>query len=140
MTVDDWDSLMRGQDCSFCGPEDDITKYGFRIADLSVSTLWLTRDQTYGGCCILAFTARHATGIEQVTDQEYAAVTTDLRRAALAITAALKPDHMNYATLGNSILHLHWHIIPRYRTDPRWRTNPFWRPGDEPVRLALEDE
>lgn len=35
------------------------------------------------------------------------------------------PDHMNIESLGNVVAHLHWHIIPRYRTDPRWG-QPIW--------------
>ena len=31
-------------------------------------------------------------------------------------------DHL----LGNVVPHLHWHIIPRYRTDPRWG-QPIWQ-------------
>lgn len=37
----------------------------------------------------------------------------------------MKPDHMNYELLGNSVPHLHWHIAPRYKTDPRWG-RPIW--------------
>jgi diadenosine tetraphosphate (Ap4A) HIT family hydrolase len=32
---------------------------------------------------------------------------------------------MNYELLGNSNPHLHWHIIPRYKSDPRWG-RPIW--------------
>jgi diadenosine tetraphosphate (Ap4A) HIT family hydrolase len=49
----------------------------------------------------------------------------DLRTSASAIYQTVKPDHMNYELLGNSNPHLHWHIIPRYKTDPRWG-QPIW--------------
>jgi hypothetical protein len=32
---------------------------------------------------------------------------------------------MNYELLGNTDPHLHWHIVPRYKTDPRWG-QPIW--------------
>ena len=38
---------------------------------------------------------------------------------------------MNYELLGNSDPHLHWHIIPRYKTDPRWGA-PIWE-SDPPA-------
>ena len=49
----------------------------------------------------------------------------DLLTASKAIRFAVKPDHMNYELLGNMDPHLHWHIIPRYKTDPRWGY-PIW--------------
>jgi diadenosine tetraphosphate (Ap4A) HIT family hydrolase len=39
--------------------------------------------------------------------------------------ASVRADHINIETLGNVVPHLHWHIVPRYRTDPRWG-NPIW--------------
>ncbi len=31
--------------------------------------------------------------------------------------AALAPDKINLASLGNQVPHLHWHVIPRWRDD-----------------------
>ena len=49
-----------------------------------------------------------------------------------------KPDHINIASLGNVMPHLHWHIIPRYRADPRWG-GPIW-PEEAQHRLTAADE
>ncbi|MEZ5738454.1 MAG: HIT family protein [Burkholderiaceae bacterium] len=37
----------------------------------------------------------------------------------------LAPDKVNLASLGNQVDHLHWHVIPRYRTDARFPA-PVW--------------
>jgi diadenosine tetraphosphate (Ap4A) HIT family hydrolase len=95
------------------------------IADLSISTLLLFRDQRFRGYSILSFAARRATSLESLCDDEYRAFFLDLRAASRAIRQALNPDHMNYELLGNSDPHLHWHIVPRYRDDPRWG-QPIW--------------
>jgi diadenosine tetraphosphate (Ap4A) HIT family hydrolase len=47
------------------------------------------------------------------------------RPATLAVTRAVRPDHVNVAALGNVVPHLHWHVIPRYLGDPRWGA-PIW--------------
>jgi len=50
---------------------------------------------------------------------EFTAFMAEARQAARAIAGAFRPDLMNYASLGNVMPHLHWHLVPRYRTDPR---------------------
>jgi ATP adenylyltransferase len=95
------------------------------IAELSISTLLLYREQRFRGYCLLSFSAWDATSIESLNDVEYNAFMADLRIASKAIRTVCTPDHMNYELLGNSNPHLHWHIVPRYKTDPRWG-QPIW--------------
>jgi diadenosine tetraphosphate (Ap4A) HIT family hydrolase len=120
-----WAALMRGEGCPFCAPREASNSHHEKVADLSVSTLYLLRNQTYRGYCALIFNPRHATGLETLSAAEFEAFSADLRRAAKAINAVVKPDLMNYATLGNVIPHMHYHIIPRYHADPRWGA-PVW--------------
>lgn len=46
--------------------------------------------------------------------------------------AAMHPDKINLASLGNMVAHLHWHVIPRFADDPHF-PQPIWgvrqRPG-----------
>jgi len=95
------------------------------IAELSVSTLLLYREQRFRGYCILSFSPWDATNLELLSEEEYIQFSQDLRAASKAIRTVCKPDHMNYELLGNSNPHLHWHIVPRYKTDPRWG-RPIW--------------
>ena len=44
---------------------------------------------------------------------------------AEAMFRAFKPAKLNYELLGNTVPHLHWHLIPRYRDDPKPRV-PAW--------------
>ncbi|MEQ1516762.1 MAG: HIT family protein [Usitatibacteraceae bacterium] len=38
---------------------------------------------------------------------------------------SLQPEKMNVASLGNLTPHLHWHVIPRFRSDPAF-PKPVW--------------
>lgn len=37
----------------------------------------------------------------------------------------LRPDKINLASLGNQVPHVHWHVIPRWRTDSHFPA-PIW--------------
>lgn len=108
------------------------------IAQLSISTLSLYRDQRFRGYCLLSFDDRNATNFDALSGEEYQAFMLDLRTASKAIRVAVKPDRMNYELLGNMDPHLHWHIIPRYKTDPRWGY-PIWE-GRKTEWEVLTDE
>ncbi len=130
---DNWDDLVAGIGCPLCAPDVDDDKDRIKVAGLSVATLYVDRNQTYRGYCVLVFNKRHVTGLDQLSDSEYQHFTVDLRRAMLAITRAVQPDHMNYVMLGNLVPHLHCHIFPRYKNDPRWRQNPFAELPPQPL-------
>ena len=55
------------------------------------------------------------------------------------LRAAMHPDKINLASLGNMVAHLHWHVIPRFVDDPHF-PRPIWgvhqRPGPAARRGA----
>lgn len=51
------------------------------------------------------------------------------------LTEQWHPDKFNLASLGNVVPHLHWHLMPRWRTDPWW-PNPIW--ASPPPACAIE--
>ncbi|MGH3626195.1 MAG: HIT family protein [Sciscionella sp.] len=120
MTKLSWDAIARGDGCPYDQPRPANTEYFDLIAPLAVSSLCLTANQAYRGSCALIFDARHATRIDELSADEWGAYTRDLYQAHCAIVRVCRPDHVNVALLGNTIPHLHWGIIPRYRSDPRW--------------------
>ena len=115
-----WEALLKGVNCPLCAPRADDTTFWLKIRTLRVSTLYLDRNQTYRGHCQLVFDPRHVVGLENLAPSEFTAFTADLETAAKAIVGACRPDLMNYASLGNVVPHLHWHLVPRYTSDPRW--------------------
>ena len=109
------------------------------VAPLTVSTLYLDRNQTYRGQCVLVFDPHHAEGLETLSAAEFNSFAQDLRVAARTVTAVCKPDLMNYATLGNIVRHLHWHIVPRYESDPRWGAPIYTSTLADMLKTRLED-
>jgi len=111
--------------CPFDPPRAANNEHWDFIGALSISSLYLSKNQTYRGYSLLIFDARHVEWLDQLSAEEWSAFALDLSTAHRAICEAMRPDHMNVELLGNVIKHLHWHIVPRYRSDPRWG-GPIW--------------
>jgi diadenosine tetraphosphate (Ap4A) HIT family hydrolase len=120
-----WKSLVRGVDCPLDAPRPPSNEHQDFVAALSVSSLYLAKNQTYRGQCLLIFDLRHAARPDQLSVQEWQAFCADLFVAQGAITRTVRPDHINVESLGNVVPHLHWHIVPRYWNDARWGA-PIW--------------
>lgn len=120
-----WNDLARGIDCPLCAPRPGSNEHWDLVAALSVSSLYLSKNQTYRGHCQLVFDFRHATRLDQLSAEEWRAFSDDLFKAQAAVMRAVRPDHINIESLGNVVPHLHWHIVPRYSNDPRWG-EPIW--------------
>ena len=134
-----WDKNRSAEDCPFCLPREGVADFMVEVSKLSISTLYLEKIQTYRGHCVLVFDPRHATRIDELSADEWSAMSNDIRTAELAVMAAFEPDHLNIASLGQVVPHLHWHIVPRYISDPRWG-GPIWTTSpDEMQKVYLDD-
>jgi diadenosine tetraphosphate (Ap4A) HIT family hydrolase len=120
-----WHALSAGADCKMDAPRPAATNTWDLVAPLSVSSLYLTVNQTYRGHCQLVFDPRHVARLDELAADEWTAFSSDLHAATTAIVAVTQPDHVNVESLGNVVPHLHWHIIPRYVGDARWGL-PIW--------------
>ena len=134
-----WEELVAGESCPLCLPRPHHNEFAYFVRKLSVSSLYLAREQSYMGTCSLVYDRRHVVRIDQLTADEWSELAQDIRKAEVGIFRALKPDHVNVESLGNTVPHLHWHIIPRYRHDGRWG-NPIWTTlRDEMPQRSLAD-
>jgi diadenosine tetraphosphate (Ap4A) HIT family hydrolase len=104
------------EDCRYCNRTTDIVDV---VADMKVSTLYITKDQTYHGRCILAL-KEHKTEVCQLKAAETAAFGRDMAKASRAIYEAFKPDKINYAAFGDTYPHLHFHLVPKYKGGKSW--------------------
>ncbi len=105
--------------CKYCTESEELHAILIRIRELEASTLYLFRDQTHRGRCVLAFRG-HKTELFQLEDGERDAFARDLARAAKAIAEAFSPDKINYAVFGDLAPHLHVHIVPKYEGGEAW--------------------
>ena len=115
--------------CASGRPEE--TPFGIRICAGEVSDAYLQRSSIQRGYSIVIWRGRHVAEPTQLESAEAARYWLEVLRVAQALDVHLRPVKVNYNILGNSVPHLHTHVIPRYATDPRpgW---PFPFPETDP--------
>jgi len=89
-----------------------------------VSVAKLNPDQAFEGYTFLTL-KWHEEELYKLADKDRKQFLEDMSLVANALSKTFKPDKMNYELLGNSMPHLHWHLVPRYTSDPMWG-RPIW--------------
>ncbi len=89
---------------------------------------------------VLVASKRHAATLFELTADEAAALMRTAQRIALAVRAAFDPDGVmllqaNGAVAGQTVGHVHLHVVPRHAGDGI----DFTWPRKEPGPAALED-
>jgi len=102
------------------------------------------RQHTLGSMII--FARRPVEKISDLSDEELKDLKSAIKAAEDCLTAAFQPDRFNYLQLGNNLHHLHFHMVPRYKTvrefadrtwkDEAWGTMPIWSQEEVPEELV----
>jgi diadenosine tetraphosphate (Ap4A) HIT family hydrolase len=117
-----------------------VNEFSYFVCKLTISSLYLARNQTYRGTCAIVYDPAHVTRASELDVESWRRFATDAWSVESAVTRAFQPDHVNIECLGNTVPHLHMGIIPRYRTDPRWG-HPIWtEKRDTSAHIAMNDE
>ena len=114
-----WDSLISGENCPVCDLirlDKQEDKHLIRICDLTLSRLYLAKNQYVQGYCVL-ICHRHVIEPYELSGQERRSYFDDVALTASVLQKVFTADKMNYNILGNLVPHLHTHILPRYFTD-----------------------
>ena len=128
-------AMLRGEGCPMCEQgRPDETPYGIRIFAGEVTDAYLQRAGVQRGYTVVVWRGRHVAEPAELDEVEAAAYWRELLHVGRGLHAELGAVKMNYDILGNSVPHLHTHVIPRYADDPKpgW---PFpFPPDDAPPR------
>ena len=116
---DDWEERRRGAGCPACAedrPEsipDGERFYAGRTADA-----YLVRRTSARGYSLVFWRGRHVADPTELDEAEWTAFAAELRFVAQALESVLRPAKLNIMLLGNTLPHLHAHLVPRYVGDP----------------------
>lgn len=130
-------------DCSYCMCGTDNTlvdAFGVPMLDLPASKVILFKEQSHKGRVIVA-SKQHVDDISCMSEEDAAAFMADVRHVAAALHKAFNPDKINFGAYGDTMHHLHVHIVPKYKDDPFEFGDVFaMNPGRVTLEPAQYDE
>ena len=140
---DDWERRKAGDGCVLCasiglGDND----HSIAVTDLPYTEVRLERRSRLPGYCIVAWRHGHVAEPTELVVEGANGYWQDVLAVARVLDAQFRPVKMNLMTLGNSVPHLHTHVVPRYLDDPApagpliWETMFFDEPVDPQVLEA----
>jgi diadenosine tetraphosphate (Ap4A) HIT family hydrolase len=115
---EDWEQRKAGLNCRGCREErPDEDEYGVRYLSVDHADAYLQRVTPMPGYSTVVFRGRYVPDPTELGPEETVAFWSAVAVATRAIEAVFRPCHLNFQILGNSMPHVHVHIVPRYLTD-----------------------
>ncbi len=111
--------MAQNTDCAYCMKGELVAKFGYEICELPASTVYLFKEQSHPGRCIVA-SKHHVSEMLELSVEEQNAFLADVVKTANAIHEVFAPDKLNYGMYGDTGHHLHMHLVPKYRDEFEW--------------------
>ena len=133
---------MRGAGCAMCAqgrPEEN--EFGIRIYSSDTADAYLQKaDVGQRGYTIVVWRGRHVAEPTELDATEAGEYWNDVLRVGRALEVHYSPAKLNFMLLGNSLPHLHTHVVPRYLDDRDPGHPPrFMNAGGSTPPLATDD-
>lgn len=140
--------MTKANNCFMC---DDLmfteanSKHPQKIIKLEVSTAILNRDwQFFRGSTILVF-QDHVTELHHLSTELQHQFIDDASRMAQALEKTFPGAKINHGLFGNTMPHLHWHMMVRRNTDPNPKSTiweapfPILEPSPEDLQKTANE-
>lgn len=124
-------------DCFYCRKDQRLHDLMIEVAPLRVSTLYLFKEQTYRGRCVVAY-REHVNELFELPETDIALFMQDVARAAKAIKTSTGAAKINYGAYSDKLPHLHMHLVPKYPDGPNWGSTFVMMPDPKLLLSATE--
>lgn len=115
------------KECLYCQNNDTLHSLMIEVATLSVSRVFIFKEQTYKGRCLVAY-KDHVDDLNLLSDEDRNAFMADVAKVTRAMQKVFNPAKINYGAYSDTLEHLHFHLIPKYVGGPDFggvfRMNP----------------
>ena len=107
------------KNCSYCSEGALLDAFGIKIGELPMSKVILFKEQSHKGRIILAC-KKHVDDITQLTKEERIQFMEDVNHTAEIMHELFHPDKINFGAYGDTMHHLHFHLVPKYKDGFEW--------------------
>lgn len=127
--------MEKSLDCLYCQRNELQKSLMIEICDLQVSTLFLFKEQSYKGRCVVAY-KDHVNELFELSDEERDLFMADVVKVAAAMKRTFSPVKINYGAYSDKLAHLHFHLVPKYENGLSFGGTFEMNPG----KIYLSDE
>jgi diadenosine tetraphosphate (Ap4A) HIT family hydrolase len=101
-------------ECLYCLNNETLDKLMIKICDLETSQLFLFKEQSHSGRCNVVY-KDHGVEFHELNNDQRNAFMNDVAKTANAIAKVFNPSKINYGAYADTISHLHFHVVPKYK-------------------------
>jgi diadenosine tetraphosphate (Ap4A) HIT family hydrolase len=101
--------------CEEGRPEE--SQFGVRFFEGRRSDGYLQKEAMQRGWAVIVWRGSHVAEATELSDEDATGYWKEVLSAARAVETHFRPLKLNLMQLGNSLPHLHTHVIPRYDED-----------------------
>ena len=105
--------MKKDDNCLYCTHNEMQKELMIEICELKVSTLFLFKEQSYPGRCIVAY-KDHVNELFELNDEDRNLFMEDVAHVAQTMQKVFSPSKINYGAYSDKLAHLHFHIVPKY--------------------------
>ena len=127
------------KNCSYCSEGALLDAFGIKIGELPMSKVILFKEQSHKGRIIVAC-KKHVDDITQLTKEERIQFMEDVNHTAEIMHELFHPDKINFGAYGDTMHHLHFHLVPKYKDGFEWGGVFAMNPGRETLSAEQYSE
>lgn len=128
---------MYDSNCMYCTENDHLQSLMIPVCEVDGFKLYLFRDQSYPGRCIIAF-RDHKRKLSDLTSDETKDFFASVRHVAQMLDELFNPAQVNIAMFGDKVRHLHCHLVPKYVDGPDF--GGMFQMSPVPSKLLTQEE
>ncbi|GJL69110.1 MAG: HIT family protein [Nitrospirales bacterium] len=106
------------------------------LVDCGLARAFVFEDQFFAGWTVLVL-KEHVSELFDLSRVARSMLMEEVSHVAQTLAQVFDAKKINYELLGNQVPHMHWHLIPRLKTDTD-PLKPVWCVPHEPVGLPAE--